>query len=143
MNLAIVGKQETIHNPSRRSSNIPRPGPSSCIDPMYVDCTICGSDRIRVKGKRVRKKYRICQEDSAVKFLTAMKYKEDDVFVRCLDLYCHNKCFKQHITLPKDQDSTESPTNNPKQELFLKAVSYLDPMLWQGYVLLKAFIMTI
>ena len=45
-------KQETIHNPSTRSSNIPRPGPSSCIDPMYVDCTIYGSDRIRVKGKR-------------------------------------------------------------------------------------------
>ena len=92
----------------------------------------------------MREKYRICQEDSAVKFLTAMKYKEDDVFLRCADLdtpekvfaadlYCHNECFKQYITLPKDQDSTESPTNNPKQEFFLKAVSHLDPMLRDGY----------
>ena len=49
------------------------------------------------------------------------------------DLYCHNECFEQYITLPKDQDSTTSLTNNPEQELFLKAVSYLDPLLRDGY----------
>ncbi len=29
-----------VHNSSTRSANIPRPGPSTNIDPMYIDCVI-------------------------------------------------------------------------------------------------------
>ena len=43
-----------VHNPSTRSANIPRREPRTNIDPMYIDCVICGSDRIQIKGKSLK-----------------------------------------------------------------------------------------
>ena len=42
-----------VHNSSTRSANMPRPGPSTNIDTIYIDYVICGSDRLLIKGKRV------------------------------------------------------------------------------------------
>ena len=60
-------KLESTHNISTRSGNISRS--SLNIDPVYAKCTIWGSDRIQVKGKRIRDKL-ICKEKkSALKFI--------------------------------------------------------------------------
>ena len=136
---------ESTHNISTRSGNISRPEPSSNVDSVYAKCTICGNDRIQVKGKRMRNKFRICQEESALKFLAAMKVREDDISVKCADsdtadkgfaadVYCHRLCCSKYVTLPTDPDLDGSPPeSNPKQELFCKALHYLNPLIQDRY----------
>ena len=138
---------EETHNPSTRSSCAPRPGPSTNVNPIYIDCAICGSDRVRVKGKRVRKKFRICNQESALKFLNAMRSKKDDVFVRCADLntpenifaadiYCHTTCFMQYTYMSKQSEGNPNPPQavyNLKHDLFMEALSHLDPLIKDGY----------
>ena len=72
---------EATQNLSTRSTSSPRQGPRTNINPIYVDCAICAGDRVRVKGNRVRKNFRICSKKSALTFLNAMRTKRDDVFV--------------------------------------------------------------
>ena len=89
--------EESIHHISTRSCNTARPGPSTNTDSIYIECTICGRDRIQVNGKRIREKFRICQEESALKFLDAIKLRNDDVAVRCVDLDTTDKVFAADI----------------------------------------------
>ena len=138
-----VEEPESINNASTRSANISRPPPSANINPIYLKCTICASDRIQLKGKRVREKFRLCEEESAQKFIRAMTFRRDDVWVRCADLdapdkifaadiYCHKSCLTQYVDLPKDPDLEEKQlTMNPisRYELFKKALRSLDPLL--------------
>ena len=88
-----AAEPESINNPSTRSGNISRPPPTTNINPIYLKCTICVSDRIQVKGKRVREKFRLCEEESAQKFITSMRCRRDDVWVRCADLDTPEKIF--------------------------------------------------
>ena len=140
-----VQQPESVNNPSTRSANISRPPPSANINPIYMKCTICVSDRIQVKGVRVREKFRLCEEESAQKFLKAMRFRSDDVWVRCADLdtpekifaadiYCHKYCLSQYVQLPKDPELEEGQvTTNPRHELFKKALRSIDPLLDDGY----------
>lgn len=104
--------EETPHHISTRSSMIPRPGPSKCNDPDYTNCIICGSDRVwlKRKGTQLRDKFCLCTAESAKQFLKAMENRKDVVYTRCADLkdpddvyaadlYCHNICFKQYVSM--------------------------------------------
>ena len=43
------------------------------VEKLDIDCTIRGSDRVRLKGKRVRDKFTLCNHESAVKLLDEMR----------------------------------------------------------------------
>jgi len=60
----------------------------------------------------VSERVRLCNHENAVKFLDAMTYEKDDVFldfntsesVFDADRCCHNSCFKQYVHLSKQSD---------------------------------------
>ena len=54
----------------------------------------------------------MCNFESAVKFLDAMRFRKDEAFVRCTylntperaiaaDTFCHSTCFMQYVHLSK------------------------------------------
>src|ERR1700690_3826659 len=89
---------ESINNSSTHSADTGRPPPSTNNNPIYV-----------------REKFRLCEEESAQKFLKAMKFRSDEVLVRCADLdtpekifaadiYCHKHCLCRYIHLARDTE---------------------------------------
>lgn len=74
----------TTHKTCTRCSTVPRPGPTTTVDSKYTYCVICACDRVWVKrkGEQVREKLRLCKVESGQKFLEAMLYRKEDVYVR-------------------------------------------------------------
>ena len=71
-----------------------------------------------------------------------MRSKRDDVFVRCADLnapenadiYCHRTCFMEYVHLPKlPETNPNPPQTNHKHDLFMEALSHLNPLIKDGY----------
>lgn len=137
---------KTAQGPSTRSSVTPRPGPSTNNDPDYLNCVICGSDRVwlKRKGTQMRNKFRICSAETAKQFLEAMWERKDDVFVRCADLkdpddiyaadlYCHNICFKQYVTKSDTKENPRDYEVSPKYDIFKNVMSEIGPFIEDGY----------
>jgi hypothetical protein len=140
----IPENEESLQSPSTRSTNAPRPGPSTNINPIHINCVICGNDRVRVQGERIREKYRISSHDKALNFIEVMHSKRDEVFVRCADLttpehifaadiYCHKTCFIQYVHPPSQSETIQNPPVTAKHELFMSALVHLDPLIKDGY----------
>ena len=126
-----------------RSSVMPRPGPSTPTDSNYIDCA-CDRVWVTQKGTQVREKFRLCKAESSQKFMHALQYHKDDVYVRCADLdspedvcaadlYCHVSCFKQYVSKSKQTEPKCEPKTSPKSDVFLKVMSHLDPLIQAGY----------
>src|ERR1700690_1440239 len=74
-----------------------------------------------------------------------MKFRSDEVSVRCADLdktekifaadiYCHKHCSGRYIHLARDTKLEEKQlTLNHRHELFMKALPSFDPLLDDGY----------
>ena len=142
--------EETAHNISARSSMIPRPGPSKCNDPDYMNCVICGSDRVWLtrKGTQLWDKFRLCTAESAKQFLKAMEDCKDVVYTRCADLkdpddvyaadlYCHNICFKQYVSMSHTKESLNESKASPKFKVFKDVKVELGPLIedWYGFTM--------
>ena len=67
-------------------------------------CTVCGN----VKHKGDRRKFRICEDERAGKFLKAVVFLQDAVYYRTSDLqdvysvfgadiYCHKNCIRNYL----------------------------------------------
>ena len=110
-----------VTKPSTCSSILPRPRPSVGTCAIYLDCVICGSNRVwsKVLGKYIREKFRICTIDRAQAFLGAIKYHKDEVYIKCAnlytpddvyaaDLYYHKSCFDTYKRI--EQCSYEETT---------------------------------
>lgn len=133
------------NKPFTRSSTVPRPGPSPPVKSLYTKCVICACERVwlKKKGVREREKFRLCKNGSAQKFLDAMNYHKDDVYVRCADLsssddifaadlYCHKFCFQKYTNFKQTDPTCETKTN-PKIGVFNDVISVLDPFIKSGY----------
>jgi len=141
-----VLSDSTIHKTSTRSSTMPRPGPRTTVNSIYTECVICACDRVWVKtrGEQVREKFRLCKFESAHKFLDAIRYRKDDVYIRCADLdspedvyaadlYCHASCFKQYVSKSDQKEPKCELKTNPKTDVFINVISRIDPLLQGGY----------
>ena len=50
------------------------------------------------------------------------------------NIYCHSTCFMQYIHLSKQSETKYGPPQTkPKHDLFVEALSYLDPLIKDGY----------
>lgn len=142
-----MNAQPEVTHMSTRSTRTPHQVPSSNVNPIYISCALCASNRVRVKGQRVREKVRICTAESASKFFNAMQAKQDDVFGRCADLltpedvfaadiHCHNTSFTRYDHLQSEKHSGH-PKTNSKFDAFISFVSYrsnYQQWLWvNGY----------
>ena len=67
---------------SLRSSCTPRAPPSSEKDPRELIGTVCGSEALRVKGKRIFEKYRVSTFERSQMFLDATLFFKDEVYER-------------------------------------------------------------
>ena len=100
-----------------------------------------------------RDKFRICEYDSAKKFIDAAKHNQDDVFIRIADrlkddedgsvksvvsadLYYHNLCHQSYLRKYEHDIKHDAPENlaisNIKRALFTRALPYIDRMLRKG-----------
>lgn len=132
---------------ARRSSSTARPSTSDArLSSQELPCIVCGSITTTEKGVKVRKKFRVCEEQRANNFLAAAAYYKDIVFDRIADLdsdqkifaadiFAHGRCIKAYIAkyqrdiLQHDRQKTPSR----KFELFKKAKDIIDPLLEAGY----------
>lgn len=133
-------------HPLRRSLTSARPPPSAHLKPEDLQCVICGSDRIKVKGVNDRKKYRICESKRANTFLSAASYFGDEVFSRvadlnsdtkvfAADLYSHPNCMRLYIRKYECAINSKphSHQSSNKFTLFERANEILEPLLIAGY----------
>ena len=50
------------------------------------------------------------------------------------DIYCHRACFMEYVHLPKQPETNQNPPQtNRKHDLFMEALSHLNPLIKDGY----------
>ena len=134
------------HEPiSTRSSLTPREPPSSLINPVFLKCTVCGQ-----KSKyKVYEKFKISEDDRALKLARAALFFKNKVFttiadlisdddsqtisrIKSADLYCHKSCYDDYIRdhlRESSESAMKSPKNNLKRTLFKRAYPKLLKMI--------------
>jgi hypothetical protein len=140
----FVGLAKTL-----RGSVVHCAPPSCDKDPRTLPCVICA----KIEHKKSLDKFRICEYDSAKKFIDAAKHNQDEVFIRIADrlkddedgsvksvvsadLYCHNLCRQNYMRKYerdiKPEAQKQSAISNIKLMLFTRALPYIDRMLAKG-----------
>ena len=71
-----MNKQTTRSNPQSLHTQHKLSYARILVYPDYIDCTIYGIGKVRVKWKRARDKFILCNHENAVNFLDAMKSKK-------------------------------------------------------------------
>ena len=80
-------------NRSLRSKSTERPEPSPTQDSDNLPCIVCNHVRTSESGTKVKKKFRICEEQRANKFLAAASFFQDEVFHRIADIDSEQRIF--------------------------------------------------
>ena len=145
-------EMEVSEENQSRSSMSMRSEISACSktsSQIHPDSLNCGSLSVKLKGQKIREKFRICEKDRAALLLRAASYNRDTFFDRVSDLssvenvfsadiYCHKHCIRKYILnyqrfIDKVPDKDTIPTIAPKRLLFQKAVEHIDPLLENYY----------
>ena len=129
---------------STRSSLSSREPPSCNLNPVAMKCTIC----TQKSKNKVYEKYRICEEDRALRLAKAALFFKDGLFtriadlisdsdsqtvsaIRSADLYCHKSCYDGYVNdhQSKSKSSTKPPKVNLKRAIFKRAYPKLVQMI--------------
>lgn len=128
---------------SRRSSIMPRPGPSPAINIYQHKCVVCGC----VKKQGLYQKYRISEMERAAKFLEATVGLQDEVYVRTCDLqsvtavfgadlYCHNACIKNYLVkyerMKKREDGADKQVQSPMHREWASLIPEIETGINEG-----------
>ena len=135
---------------SSRKSLIPCAPPSCDEDSDNFPCILCGNK----SHDGVRKKHKLCERNSAINLIKAIKYNQDAVFTRAADrlrenedqcvasflaadYFYHGKCKKNYMYKYNRNISNANKNHSVKdhqlkQTLFNRAVPYFDVMITAG-----------
>lgn len=127
-------------------SNVTTRNESSPKQSSYeLYCIVCNCIRTTVGGEKVKKKFRICEEQRANQFLLASSYFKDDVFQRiadidseerifAADLFAHGNCMKKYLLkYQRSVQPTKQSHTSPKFQVFQRISNVLKTLLEDGY----------
>ena len=132
-----------------RNPRTARSAPSPKLPASKLACTVCGSPRLYIPGRRTftREKFRICEPDSANAFLSSLKGDPSSACaIRCSDLktvndvyaadvYCHEKCYNDltynYVKKPKLGSCDDS--SKIMVDVFNSVLPVIDSLIQSGY----------